>query len=325
MENLVQEDILKIENLKKHFVISGGYFRKKLLNKAVDGVSFNVRNEQMFGLVGESGCGKSTIARLILRLMDPTSGKIVFAGKDISTLGQNDLRPIRRNMQVVFQDPYSSLNPRMKVFDIVGRGLEIYNMTNTEEQKKALVLEWLTRVGLGSEHVDRYIHEFSGGQLQRIAIARALCISPKFVILDEPTSALDVSIQAQICNLLKDLKESLSLTFLFISHNLAVIRYLSDWIGVMYLGKLVETGPKDEIFSAPRHPYTEALFSASLDLESDSADRIILGGSIGSAIDLPKGCRFYPRCFRRKSACADAEPPLVPVGPKHHVACFLAE
>jgi oligopeptide/dipeptide ABC transporter ATP-binding protein len=262
---------------------------------------------------------------LILRLMDPTSGNIVFSGKNISTLGQNDLRPIRRNMQVVFQDPYSSLNPRMKVFDIVGRGLEIYDMAGTQEDKKELVVQWLKRVGLGFEHVDRYIHEFSGGQLQRIAIARALCINPKFVILDEPTSALDVSIQAQICNLLKELKDSLSLTFLFISHNLAVIRYLSDWIGVMYLGKLVEIGPKDEIFSAPRHPYTEALFSASLDLESDSANRIILGGSVGSAIGLPKGCRFYPRCHKRKSACADAEPSLVSVGPGHHVACFLAE
>jgi peptide/nickel transport system ATP-binding protein len=319
----MRQDILKIENLKKHFVINRGYFRKKRVNKAVDGVSLSVKYEQMFGLVGESGCGKSTVARLILRLMEPTSGKIAFGGKDISRLDQKNLRPIRRDMQVVFQDPYSSLNPRMRVLDIVGRGLEIYNVVRTEEEKKALVVKWLGRVGLGSEHVDRYIHEFSGGQLQRIAIARALCINPRFIILDEPTSALDVSIQAQICNLLKELKASFSLTFLFISHNLAVIRYLSDWIGVMYLGKLVETGPKEEIFSAPRHPYTKALFSASLDLESQFSNRIILRGSVGSAIDLPKGCRFYPRCFARKPACEEVEPLLVSVGPEHYAACLM--
>ena len=318
----MRREILEVEGLRKHFIISKGYLRKKLVNKAVDGVSFAIRNEEIFGLVGESGCGKSTIARLILRLMDPTSGKIRFLGKEISGMRQKDFRPIRRNMQAVFQNPYSSLNPRMKVLDIIGRGLEIHNMVDCEESKKAVVIQWLERVGLGPEHVDRYIHEFSGGQLQRIAIARALCINPIFVILDEPTSALDVSIQAKICNMLRELRSSFSLTFLFISHNLALVRYLSDRIAIMYLGKIVEIGPKEEIFVSPRHPYTEALFSANLDLEADSKSRTILEGTVGSAIDLPKGCRFYPRCPRRRAACTKTEPPLASVGSEHEVACF---
>jgi len=316
------KDILEVEEISKDFIINRGLFRKDLVNKAVDHVSFKVKNEEMFGLVGESGCGKSTLAKIILRLMNPTSGRILFDDKDITEMGQMDLRAIRQKIQVVFQDPYSSLNPRMKVLDLIGRGLEIHNKVNSNKEKKALAVKWLERVGLGLEHLGRYIHEFSGGQLQRIAIARALCIDPKFIILDEPTSALDVSIQAQICNLLKELKESLSLTLLFISHNLAVVKHLSDWIGVMYLGRIVEIGPKEEIFLSPGHPYTEALFSASLDLEDVKGKRIILQGNVGSAIDLPKGCRFYPRCFKRKASCREGEPPLISVTSGHQVACF---
>jgi oligopeptide/dipeptide ABC transporter ATP-binding protein len=317
------ENILEIENLKKHFAVRQGILKKTLLNRAVDGVTFSVRNDEMLALVGESGCGKSTLGKLILRLIEATSGKIRFDGQDITDMSQSDLRPIRKNIQVVFQDPYSSLNPRMRVLDIIGRGLEIHHLVDSRSDKEALVVEWLERVGLGSEHLDRYVHEFSGGQLQRIAIAKGLCVHPKFVILDEPTSALDVSIQAQICNLLRELKSSLSLTLLFISHNLAVVRYLSHRIAVMYLGKIVEMGSKDELFSFPKHPYTEALFSASLDLESHSKKRIILPGNVRSAIDLPKGCRFHPRCFRKISICEKDEPPLVSVGEsEHYVACF---
>jgi oligopeptide/dipeptide ABC transporter ATP-binding protein len=287
-------------------------------------VSFEVREEEMLGLVGESGCGKSTVAGLILRLMEPTSGCIRFEGKDILPMGQSDLQSVRRKMQVVFQDPYASLNPRMKVLDIVGRGLQIHGLIDSEEEKKAQAVEWLERVGLGAECLERYIHEFSGGQLQRIAIARALCIHPTFVILDEPTSSLDVSIQAQICNLLKELKESFSLTLLFISHNLALVRYLSDRIGVMYLGRIVEIGSKEEIFSYPRHPYTEALFSANLALEEEPKNRILLKGRVRSAVDLPEGCRFGPRCFKKKAMCAEKEPALASVGRGHLVACFYS-
>ncbi|MBW1800790.1 MAG: ATP-binding cassette domain-containing protein [Deltaproteobacteria bacterium] len=316
-------NMLDIENLEKHFPIKKGIFKGKSMNRAVDRVTFSVKNEQMFGLVGESGCGKSTLARLILRLMEPTSGKIYFDGTDITGLGQKALRPVRKKMQVVFQDPYSSLNPRMKVLDIVGRGLDIYNIVHSSARKKDMVVEWLEKVGLGAEFIERYIHEFSGGQLQRIAIARALCVHPLFVILDEPTSALDVSIQAQICNLLRDLKDSFSLTFLFISHNLAVVKHLSDRIGVMYLGRIVEMGPKEEIFSSPKHPYTEALLSATLDIESDPRERILLPGKVRSAMDLPKGCRFAPRCFRRMDVCERSEPALASNGSSHSVACFL--
>ena len=225
-------------------------------------------------------------------------------------------------MQVVFQDPYSSLNPRMKVLDIVGRGLEVHNLAASKEDKRDQVVHWLERVGLSAEVLERYIHEFSGGQQQRIAIARALCIHPTFLILDEPTSALDVSIQAQICNLLKDLKSSLSITYLFISHNLAVVRYISDRIGVMYRGRIVEIGTKEEIFDSPKHPYTDALLSANLGIEANGKNRIILPGFLQSAVNLPKGCRFHPRCFRKESDCEREEPSLVPAGPDHEVACF---
>ena len=316
------DTILDIQRLKKYFFIDRGYFKEKLVNKAVDDVSFSVRNGEFFGLVGESGCGKSTLANVMLRLIEPTSGKITFEGEDILQMGHQNLKEIRRNIQVVFQDPYSSLNPRMKVLDIIGRGLEVHNLAVSKEDKKNQVVHWLERVGLGAEYLDRYIHEFSGGQQQRIAIARALCIHPKFLILDEPTSALDVSIQAQICNLLKDLKSSLSMTYLFISHNLAVVRYICDRIGVMYRGKMVEIGSKDEIFKSAMHPYTEALLSANLDIEGNAKDRIILPGFLLSAVNLPKGCRFHPRCFRKEADCEREEPSLVSVGPDHHVACF---
>jgi oligopeptide transport system ATP-binding protein len=317
-----RESILKVNNLEMHFTMKRGLFKRPSVNRAVDGVSLEIRKEEMLGLVGESGCGKSTLARVILRLMDPTSGEIFFDGADITGMGQRQLRPVRKKMQVVFQDPYSSLNPRMKVLDLVGRGLEIHGLVRSRGEKKEVVVKWLDQVGLGTEFLDRYIHEFSGGQLQRIAIARALCINPMFVILDEPTSALDVSIQAQICNLLKDLKERLALTFLFISHNLAVVKHLSDRIGVMYLGRLVEIGPKEQIFSSPKHPYTVALLSANLDIESDPKERILLPGKVRSAVDLPKGCRFGPRCFKRKDVCDDMEPTLALLGDGHQVACF---
>jgi oligopeptide/dipeptide ABC transporter ATP-binding protein len=313
---------LEIQKLRKYFFIDQGYFRDNLTNKAVDDVSLGVRTGEFFGLVGESGCGKSTLANVLLRLIEPTSGRITFDGDDLLSAAGAALKEIRRKMQVVFQDPYSSLNPRMKVLDIVGRGLEVHHLAASAEDKKNQVVHWLERVGLGAEVLERYIHEFSGGQQQRIAIARALCIHPTFLILDEPTSALDVSIQAQICNLLKDLKSSLSITYLFISHNLAVVRYISDRIGVMYRGRMVEIGTKNEIFNSPRHPYTEALLSANLGIEADGKHRIILPGFVQSAINLPKGCRFHPRCFRKQSDCEREEPSLAPAGPDHQVACF---
>lgn len=318
-----QKAMLRVENLRKDFSIKRGFLKRDSLNKAIDGVTFDIRPEEMFGLVGESGCGKSTLAKLILRLIDPTSGEIHFDGRNITRLGGDELRGVRKRMQVVFQDPYSSLNPRMKVVDLVGRGLKIHSAaTRGRNEVKEIVLGWLERVGLGPDSLYRYIHEFSGGQLQRIAIARALCIDPAFVILDEPTSALDVSIQAQICNLLQDLKERLALTFLFISHNLAVVKHLSDRIGIMYLGKLVEIGPKEEIFSSPKHPYTEALLSADLDIGSDPRERILLPGVLRSAVDPPKGCRFHPRCFKKLAICNEMEPGYVSVGEEHRVACF---
>jgi oligopeptide transport system ATP-binding protein len=317
-----REMILQVSGVDVHFAVKRGFFKGSSVNRAVDGVSLDIGKEEMLGLVGESGCGKSTLAKAILRLIEPTAGRIFLDGLDITDLRQSRLRPIRKKMQVVFQDPYSSLNPRMKVLDLVGRGLDIYGMVRSKNEKKAVVTQWLKQVGLGTEFLDRYIHEFSGGQLQRIAIARALCINPLFVVLDEPTSALDVSIQAQICNLLKDLKEKLSLTILFISHNLAVVKHLSDRIGVMYLGRLVEIGPKEDIFSSPKHPYTMALLSANLDIESDPKERILLPGRVRSAVDLPRGCRFSPRCFKKMGVCEEMEPALTMLGGGHQVACF---
>jgi oligopeptide/dipeptide ABC transporter ATP-binding protein len=313
---------LDIQKLKKYFVIDQGYFKDKLTNKAVDDVSLGVRTGEFFGLVGESGCGKSTLANVLLRLIEPTSGRVTFDGEDLLSATGQRLKEIRRKMQVVFQDPYSSLNPRMNVLDIVGRGLDVHNLAASAEDRRGQVVHWLERVGLGAEVLERYIHEFSGGQQQRIAIARALCIHPAFLILDEPTSALDVSIQAQICNLLKDIKSSLSITYLFISHNLAVVRYISDRIGVMYRGRMVEIGTKEEIFNSPRHPYTEALLSANLGIEANGKNRIILPGFVQSAVNLPKGCRFHPRCFRKQSDCEREEPVLAPAGPDHQVACL---
>ena len=319
----MSKDILEVEEISKDFIINRGLFKKNLVNKAVDHISLNVKNEEMFGLVGESGCGKSTLARIILRLMNPTSGRILFDNEDITKTGQMDLKAVRQKIQVVFQDPYSSLNPRMKVMDLIGRGLEIHNKVDSKREKKALVVKWLERVGMGSEHLDRYIHEFSGGQLQRIAIARALCIDPKFIILDEPTSALDVSIQAQICNLLKELKESLSLTFLFISHNLAVVRYLSDRIGVMYLGRLMETGTADVLFDDPLHPYTRALLSAVPTIDQQSKREIIrLEGDLPSPSDPPQGCHFHPRCPEAMPRCRESYPDEFSAK-GHSVRCFL--
>jgi len=320
------EPLLKVKGLKKHFPIRGGVFGKTVgFVYAVDGVSFDVEPGRTMGLVGESGCGKTTVGRCILRLIEPTSGEIWFNGKNIVELKEEEMRKLRREMQVVFQDPYASLNPRWLVKDIVGEPLVVNHIVSTRTEIKDRVLPLLTRVGLSEDHLNRFPHEFSGGQRQRIGMARALALNPRFIVLDEPTSSLDVSVQAQTLNILKDLQSELHLTYLFISHNLSVIKHMSDTIGVMYLGKIVETGAKNDIFKNPVHPYTQALFSAIPIPDPERIPhRIVLEGDVPSPTNPPKGCRFGPRCPRASEGC-DGEAEMVEVSSGHYVACHLAQ
>ncbi|MFN8557859.1 MAG: dipeptide ABC transporter ATP-binding protein [Dehalococcoidia bacterium] len=313
--------LLRVDGLKKHFPIGGGLFRKAVVLKAVDGVSFEVYPGETFGLVGESGCGKSTLAQTIVRLYDPTDGSIVFDGQDISTLRAGRLRPIRRHIQMIFQDPYSSLDPRMTVGGIIEEPMRNFGVPNRRERTREL----LTQVGLNAYFVNRYPHEFSGGQRQRIGIARAIGVNPKLVVCDEPVSALDVSIQAQVLNLLRDLQREFGLTYLFIAHNLAVVAHISDRIGVMYLGKMVEIGPTDRIIGEPRHPYTKALLSAAPAPQRHlRRERIILQGEVPSPLNPPHGCRFHPRCPIATERCAQEEPALRPLGDGQVAACHYA-
>ena len=316
--------LVEVRNLRKYFPVGAGMFGTgSEAVRAVDDVSFSIRRGDTFGLVGESGCGKSTTGRSILRLIEPTSGEVRFEGRDLLALGADQLRRMRRNMQIIFQDPYSSLNPRMRVGQIIEEPLIIHKIGN-REARKSRAQELLRLVGLEPEHAGRYPHEFSGGQRQRIGIARALALNPKFIVCDEPVSALDVSVQAQIVNLLQDLQAQLGLTYLFVSHGLSVVEHISTRVGIMYLGKLVEVGSSQEIFHNPLHPYTRALLSAiPIPDPTRRRDRLPLTGDIATAIEPPSGCRFRTRCPLAESRCAELEPKLVDVSPDHFVACMV--
>lgn len=323
------DKLLQVENLTKYFYKPQGLFgQKKQIVKSVDHVTFDIMRNETLGLVGESGCGKTTVGRTITRLYEPTDGKIIFDGQDISHLTKKELLPYRKKMQMIFQDPYASLNARMTVMDIIREALDLHSDLKTKEEKSKRVYELLDRVGLMREHANRYPHEFSGGQRQRIGIARALAVDPEFIVCDEPISALDVSIQAQVVNMLEDLQREFGLTYLFIAHDLSMVRHISDRIGVMYLGKLVEIGPSEEIYSHHLHPYTEALLSSVPVPDPEKArakEQIVLQGDIPSPIDPPSGCRFRTRCPRACEQCAQAEPELKPVGNDHFVACHLVK
>lgn len=323
------DKLLQVENLTKYFYKPQGLFgQKKQIVKSVDHISFDIMRNETLGLVGESGCGKTTVGRTITRLYEPTDGRIIFDGQDISHLTKKELLPYRKKMQMIFQDPYASLNARMTVMDIIREALDLHSDLKTKEEKSKRVYELLDRVGLMREHANRYPHEFSGGQRQRIGIARALAVDPEFIVCDEPISALDVSIQAQVVNMLEDLQREFGLTYLFIAHDLSMVRHISDRIGVMYLGKLVEIGPSEEIYSHHLHPYTEALLSSVPVPDPEKArakEQIVLQGDIPSPIDPPSGCRFRTRCPRACEQCAQAEPELKPVGNDHFVACHLVK
>ena len=327
MLTMAGDKLLQVENLTKYFYKPQGLFgEKKQTVKSVDHISFDIMRNETLGLVGESGCGKTTVGRTITRLYEPTDGKIIFDGKDISHLTKKELLPYRKKMQMIFQDPYASLNARMTVMDIIREALDLHSDLKTKEEKSKRVYELLDRVGLMREHANRYPHEFSGGQRQRIGIARALAVDPEFIVCDEPISALDVSIQAQVVNMLEDLQREFGLTYLFIAHDLSMVRHISDRIGVMYLGKLVEIGPSEEIYSHHLHPYTEALLSSVPVPDPEKArakEQIVLQGDIPSPIDPPSGCRFRTRCPRACERCGEAEPELKSVGNNHYVACHL--
>lgn len=316
-------NLLEVNGLKKHFPLTGGIFRRVSGTvKAVDGVNIKIKSGETFGLVGESGCGKTTLGRCILRLIEPTEGKVLFEGKSLLKLNKKELQMFRQYMQIVFQDPYSSLDPRLTVRQTISIPLKLYNIVKGNPEGK--ILEVIRDVGLEKEHIDRYPHEFSGGQRQRIGIARALTVNPKFIVLDEPTSALDVSVQAKILNLLKHLQDENKFTYLFISHNLEVVRYMSDRIAVMYLGKIMEIAVGEELFERQFHPYTQALLSAVPVPDPESKKkRILLTGDVPTPINPPIGCNFNPRCSRVLPICRDTEPQLREIRKDHYVACHL--
>jgi oligopeptide/dipeptide ABC transporter ATP-binding protein len=320
--NNAREAQVEIKDLVKHFPQRGGFLgRNPRIVRAVDGVSLKIEHKRTLGLVGESGCGKTTIGRCILRLIEPTSGEVYFEGVDVLGLSGRRLRRMRRDMQMVFQNPYSSLDPRMSVLSIVGEPIQTHSSLSHSEMRDRVV-ELLEQVGMSGDHIYRYPHEFSGGQLQRIAVARALALNPKFLVLDEPTAALDVSVQAQVIALLMQLQQELELTYLFISHNLTLVHYVSDTIAVTYLGRIVEHASSREVFDNPIHPYTQALLSATPSLDRElRQERVILTGGVPDPANPPPGCVFHPRCGRAKDACRRQEPQLVDAGDGHMVAC----
>ncbi len=317
--------LLDVQNLRTYYPIVGGVMRRRVgWVKAVDDVSFDIKAGETLGMVGESGCGKSTIGRTLVRLIKANSGKALFQGRDILRLSGQDLKATRKDMQIIFQDPYASLNPRLPVGDIIGEGLLIHGMKNRREREET-VQYFLSVVGLRKEYVRRYPHEFSGGQRQRIGIARALALRPKLVICDEPVSALDVSIQSQVLNLLEDLQEQFGLTYLFIAHDLSVVEYISDRVVVMYLGKVAEITTSDQLYASPKHPYSQALLSAiPIPDPAVKKKRIVLSGDVPSPINPPSGCRFRTRCWLAQDICAEQEPELREVEPGHKVACHFA-
>jgi oligopeptide/dipeptide ABC transporter ATP-binding protein len=321
-----KRDLIVVENLVKYFPVRGGLFQRVVAwVKAVDDVSFNVRQGETLGLVGESGCGKTTVGRTMLYLTDPTDGSVHFGDTDVFSLKGKELKDMRRNMQIIFQDPYSSLDPRMTIGESVGEGLKIHGVGTASERQK-VVIDTLRKVGLEDYHSKRYPHEFSGGQRQRIGIARALALRPQLIVADEPVSALDVSIQSQVLNILKDLQHEFDLTYLFIAHNMSVIEHISDRVAVMYLGKIVELASRDDLFSNPLHPYTQALMSAiPIPDPRIHRQRIILPGDVPSPLNPPSGCRFHPRCPVVMDHCSYQEPRLLEVNPGHFTACWRVE
>lgn len=320
----MQETLLEVRNLKKYFPIKKGIIAKTVAHvKAVDGVDFDVKTGETLGLVGESGCGKSTTGRTILRLLEATEGEVIFEGKDIAKANKQKMRELRREMQIIFQDPYASLNPRMTIGDIIGEAFDIFGLLKGKTREKK-VLELLDVVGLRSQHIRRYPHEFSGGQRQRIGIARALAVNPKLVICDEPVSALDVSIQAQVINLMQELQEQFGLTYVFIAHDLSVVKHISNRVAVMYLGKIMELADKDELYSSPQHPYTQALLTAIPVADPQyKMEKILLEGDVPSPVNPPSGCRFHTRCREAQPICREVVPEFRDLGGGHYCACHM--
>jgi len=322
-----EQALLELKDVKKYFPVKAGVLKRTVgYVKAVDGVNFSIKKGETLGLVGESGCGKSTTGRTILRLLEATEGEIYFEGENILDYDRNKMRSLRRQMQIIFQDPYASLNPRMTVANIIGEPLKIHKMVNGKKERDERVAELLNKVGLQREHMKRYPHEFSGGQRQRIGVARALALNPKLIICDEPVSALDVSIQAQVINLMEDLQEEFNLTYLFIAHDLSVVKHISNRIAVMYLGKIVELADKRELFQNTLHPYTRSLLSAIPVADPTyEKERIILEGDVPSPMDPPSGCRFHPRCPEAIDICSEVEPEFKDYGGGHMSACHVTD
>jgi oligopeptide/dipeptide ABC transporter ATP-binding protein len=318
--------LLDVIGASKHFGLGGGLFRPKQVVRAVDGVSFRLGRGETLALVGESGCGKTTTARLIMRLLTPTAGRIMFDGVDLAALSGSEMRHMRRHLQIVFQDPFASLSPRERVVDIVGEPLQAHGMVKSRAQLRDRVAELLQQVGLNASHLDRYPYQFSGGQRQRIGIARGIALNPKLVVADEPVSALDVSVQSQVINLLQDLQQQLGIAYLLVAHDLAVVRHIATRVAVMYLGRVIEVADKDDLFNAPHHPYTQALLSAApVPNPAHRSTRIVLQGDVPSPARLPSGCRFHPRCPIAQDICRQVSPDLEAKSGTHAVACHFAK